>query len=234
MLKLRVLSTGSDGNCYFLEDSDGQILILDCGVPFMEIKKALNFDFTNVAGCFVTHRHIDHYKSFPDIKKFGIPTFSPFENQPIRENKTFGNYYLTCFKVPHNDNPNYGVVIKNGDDRLLYCTDMEYIPYTFRAMKINHFVVECNYQKQYLDLDAPNKEHKILGHCGLDTLIDFLKQNQTEYMKNIVIVHMGVGSCNPKECVTEIERTLGALVDVDYARPNESYDFRVNKSDIFT
>lgn len=42
MLTLRVLATGSSGNCYFLRHDNG-VLILDGGIPSKDIKKALNW-----------------------------------------------------------------------------------------------------------------------------------------------------------------------------------------------
>lgn len=55
-MRLTVLSTGSSGNGYLLE-TDNEILILECGVPFREVKKALNFDLSKIVGCFISHSH---------------------------------------------------------------------------------------------------------------------------------------------------------------------------------
>ena len=60
-MRLNVLGSGSEGNTY-LVNCDGEILILDCGISLKEAKIALNFDLTNVVGCFVTHNHFDHSK----------------------------------------------------------------------------------------------------------------------------------------------------------------------------
>lgn len=56
MLKLKVLSTGSKGNCYLLS-TENETLILDCGIPIMDIKKCLDFDLGGVVGVVVTHSH---------------------------------------------------------------------------------------------------------------------------------------------------------------------------------
>ena len=39
---LKVLGSGSSGNCYILE-SDTEALIIEAGVPFLDVKKALDF-----------------------------------------------------------------------------------------------------------------------------------------------------------------------------------------------
>ena len=56
-MKLKVISTGSIGNSYLLE-SNTDTLIIECGVLFKDIKKALNFDLKSVAGCLITHEHL--------------------------------------------------------------------------------------------------------------------------------------------------------------------------------
>lgn len=56
MLILKVLGSSSKGNCYLLTCND-ETLILDCGVPIMEIKKGLNWNIGGIAGVVVTHAH---------------------------------------------------------------------------------------------------------------------------------------------------------------------------------
>ena len=57
MMKLKVLSSGSQGNCYLLS-TENETLILDCGLPIMEIKKGLDFDLGGIKGVLVTHAHL--------------------------------------------------------------------------------------------------------------------------------------------------------------------------------
>lgn len=56
-MRLRVLSSGSQGNCYLLE-ADTETLILDCGIPIKDIKIGLDFDLRRVSGVLVTHSHL--------------------------------------------------------------------------------------------------------------------------------------------------------------------------------
>ena len=65
---LKTVSTGSTGNCYLLIAGSGETLILDCGIPIMEIKKALNWNIKNVVGVLCTHKHLDHSKSLKDFE----------------------------------------------------------------------------------------------------------------------------------------------------------------------
>lgn len=55
-MRIDVLNSGSDGNCYLVE-CENEVLILDCGVSAKEVKKALNFDLSKIVGCFISHSH---------------------------------------------------------------------------------------------------------------------------------------------------------------------------------
>lgn len=55
-MRLTVLNSGSDGNGYLLECGN-EVLILECGVPLMDAKIALNFDLSKIVGCYISHSH---------------------------------------------------------------------------------------------------------------------------------------------------------------------------------
>lgn len=57
MLVLKTIATGSSGNSYALMNGK-EILLIDCGVNAMEIKKAIDFRISDVAGCIVSHKHL--------------------------------------------------------------------------------------------------------------------------------------------------------------------------------
>lgn len=55
-MRLTVLNSGSNGNCYLLE-CENEVLVLECGVSSKIVKKALNFDLSKIVGCFISHSH---------------------------------------------------------------------------------------------------------------------------------------------------------------------------------
>ena len=77
-MKLKVLSSGSQGNCYILQ-SEKEQLILDCGIGLKYIKAGLGFNISNVAGCLVTHHHKDHDLTSNELIKMGIYVIRPFD-----------------------------------------------------------------------------------------------------------------------------------------------------------
>lgn len=104
-MRLRVLGSGSSGNCYILEN-DNEALIIEAGLPFMEVKKTLNFNVMKIKAVITTHIHSDHHQYFFQYVRAGIPVWEPFklidgnilqfgkESFSIRafENRDNGNY----------------------------------------------------------------------------------------------------------------------------------------------
>lgn len=48
-MRLIVLGSNSLGNCYILENKK-EALIIEAGVPFQEVKKAMNYDIGKIVG----------------------------------------------------------------------------------------------------------------------------------------------------------------------------------------
>lgn len=56
-MKLKVLASGSKGNCYILESPTGSLLI-EAGIPWKQIQKGLNFDLRQVVAALISHEHL--------------------------------------------------------------------------------------------------------------------------------------------------------------------------------
>ena len=220
-MKFKCLGSGSNGNCYILDNGE-QTLILDCGVNIREIKVGLDFRVDNVACCLVTHRHSDHNRALRKIQKIGFDVYAPYLEEKSEERKiikkVFGTYTVYAFRLPHNDTENYGFLIESNGEKVLYLTDFEYCPFNFKSQKVNHFIVECNYQDELVDEDKPNYIHKILGHCGLSTTKELIEVNKTDAMKNIILVHLGEETTNRKQIVDVISKVAnsGNFVECAY------------------
>ena len=55
---LKILNSNSSGNCYILQAEDNSSLIIEGGVNLKEVKKALNFNISKVAGVIISHEHL--------------------------------------------------------------------------------------------------------------------------------------------------------------------------------
>lgn len=150
----------------------------------------------------------DHSKSVADIKKMGITVWEPHLDEKTYQRKQFGKFNVQCFDLPHNGTSNRGFLIEVDGQKILYMTDFEYCPYVFAKQKINHILIECNYQQELVDRDLPNYEHKIRGHCSLDTCKEFIKVNATDNLQTVILCHLGQETTEPEECVADIQKIV--------------------------
>lgn len=203
---VRCIGSGSSGNSYALYDNSENILLLDLGLPRKEILKAIDFRVSDVVGAVVTHEHKDHSRAVKDFEDMGIPVFKPYESEMPRQVRTYGSFAIKSFDLPHNGTENRGFLIDVAGQRILYMTDFEYCKYNFQSLKINHILIEANYQKELVEIDLPNYEHKIKGHCSLKTCCDFIKSNKTNALRTVILCHLGAETTIAEECIGEVQK----------------------------
>ena len=223
-MRLVVISTGSSGNCYLLK-SQKECLVIENGVPFIEVKKVLDFNISKIVGNLSSHKHLDHNKYTKEYRNAGIPTFCPFEKDKadvVRKIVRFGGFTIQCFPLIH-DVDCYGFYIKHEEcGKCLFITDTEYVPQIFRQLNVNHIFVECNYMSNMVDRSLPNYEHKLRHHMSLETCKSFIQANATDYLKTVVLLHMGVETCDPQECVEEVQKCV-KNANVDFAEKGKEF-----------
>ena len=187
-MKLKVLGSGSSGNCYILE-SDTEALIIEAGVRFKDVKVALDFNVSKIVGVVISHSHGDHAKHAPEYKRTGIPVFKPYESDMGRQIRTLGGFVVKSFPLVH-DVPCFGFLVVHPEmGRLLYVTDTEYCK--FRFDRLNHILVEANYSPACMEsTDSPKRNHVLTGHMSIDTAVEFLKANTSPALRNVVLLHL--------------------------------------------
>lgn len=225
MLICKTIATGSSGNCYALMN-DSEILLLDLGVNAKVIKKAIDFRISNVVGAVVSHGHLDHAKSVKDFENMGIPVFKPYDETIACSLKIrYGSFGVQAFKVPHDGIPCYGFYITVDGHRILYATDFEYLPCSFKNVRLTDMIVECNHQKELVDKGQAKYPHQIKGHCSLDTLIEkVIKENMTSDLRTVILCHLSSDSASPEECLAEIQNVVGAGVKCVCASAGETVE----------
>lgn len=177
MVKFISLSSGSSGNCYYLESSDGAILI-DVGIPTRNINKELkqlgaSLDSGHIKGVLITHEHADHIRSVGAVGGgYNIPIYasvpvhnsiatSRFVTEDIgasRRNIQLGEIFdvagfeIRSFLVPHDSVQNYGYYITRGNFSMTLATDVGHITSDLRkyASMSKYLIIEANYDHEML------------------------------------------------------------------------------------
>lgn len=230
MLICKTIATGSSGNSYALMN-DNEILLLDLGVNAKVVKKAIDFRISDVIGAVVTHSHLDHSKAVEDFENMGISVFKPYDETKACPLKIkYGSFGIQAFKVPHDGVPCYGFYIMVDGHRILYATDFEYLPYSFKNVRLTDMIVECNHQTELVDKGQAKYTHQIKGHCSLDTLIEkVIKENMTSDLRTVILCHLSQDSACPEECLAEVQNVVGEDVSVVVARKDLEVDLKESR-----
>lgn len=218
MSKLKVLSSGSHGNCALIYDSRGKCIMLDMGLPWQEILQGLNYDLASVSLALASHNHhADHTKSIVHCINSGIPTFG---------NKDICDHYKGCqlldkmvkvdgfkvqtFELVHNA-PNNAFIVDTVDQiRILYCTDTQYIPK--RVKGVNVAIIECNHDESTIIdnlCEGVESRSQFENHHSLDACIEYLKSIYSADLTTVILWHPSGTNLNKKEAVRRVEEELG-------------------------
>ena len=229
-MKIKIIKSGSSGNCYSVFDGETKILI-ECGITIKEIKKALDFKLSDISGCIVSHIHKDHSKAMPDLTKAGIDCYASIETiedmllsghriHQLSPMNTFciGTYTIMPFDTQHDCAGSCGFLIqsKNGK-KLVFATDTFYIKYIFNS--INIWMIECNYSKELLykniesGIISPAIKNRILkSHFSLDNVKKFFQANDMSMCEQIYLLHLSRDNSDVKLFETEIKKITGKPV----------------------
>jgi len=233
MIKFTPIASGSSGNCYHLTDGHTQIL-LECGLPFKKIRRALNFNTSSLSAILVSHSHLDHSRAAKEAARAGINVMSSqatldalglsghrFHTITAREQFQLGTWTVLPFETVHEGEKGdtLGFLLASGDERLLFLTDSCYCPVRFSGLNV--IAVECNYVDDLLDdnvraggVDRSLRKRIKASHMSLSTLKDFLEVNDLSRVRAIYLLHLSDGNSDAERFKKEVEETTGKPVYV--------------------
>lgn len=233
------INTGSIGNSYFLKSTKGEILFIDCGVRFSEVKKALNFDLSGSVGCLLGHQHMDHLGYAKEFINAGIDVytndecaeFSKIKSHRLHvvyENKVFklGSFTVMPFELKH-DVKNFGYLIHHPEcGTTVYITDTYYVPTTFKGL--NNIIIEANFDQEIIDqklkIDKKFLRDRILkSHLSIEHCLNVLRANDLTAVNNICLIHLSESNSNEQKFKQLVENQTGKNVHV--ARKNMVIEF---------
>jgi phosphoribosyl 1,2-cyclic phosphodiesterase len=233
-MRLKVLGSGSSGNCYILQGA-GISLLLECGLPWKQILRGLDFNISNVAGCLVSHEHGDHSKAVVGAMNAGIDVYTSVGTvealnisgwamnsyrlsfaQPIKQFKAH-DFNILPFEVEHDAAEPFGFLIHHPDmGKLLYITDSFYCKYRFT---VEHIMIECNFSIDILrrnmemgGLDPVLAQRLLKSHFSLENVKEFLMANDLTNVRDITLIHLSDKNSDSQLFKWEIEKLTGKMV----------------------
>lgn len=232
MVKITPLSSSSLGNAYHITDGTTALLI-ECGIPFREIRRKLNFKTSEIAGCLITHEHQDHCSALRDVLRAGIDAYASLGTiksvnishhrlrriEPRRPLK-LGTWNILPFETEHNAAEPLGFLLASKlGAKLLFATDTYYVRYKFQGL--THIMIECNYTIDALRENVASGEvpryvaRKLMrAHFSLENVKEFFRSNDLSKVQEIWLIHLSNKNADAERFKKEIQAITGKPVHV--------------------
>ncbi|MBC6312006.1 MBL fold metallo-hydrolase [Listeria immobilis] len=231
-MNIKTIASGSKGNAYVISSGRSRLLI-ECGINFDKIRKALNFDLSTVEGCLISHEHGDHsagvkkmlrtsnikiYASEGTLSALNVPDSRQFILKE-KQAQNVGDWTVLPFRTEHDAEEPLGFMIQQKNERLLFITDSYYVRYKFK--NINYLMIECNYSADILEENVINKvvhpvqkKRVLQSHFSLENVKDFLKANDLSQLREIHLLHISDKNGDKERFKKEIQAMTGIPVYV--------------------
>ncbi len=226
-MKLTVLASGSKGNATYLETPSTKLLI-DVGISHRQIKKRMadqGYDIDRLDAIVITHEHTDHIKGLTvTLKRHPIPVYvtektyhhmyfktkenidaSLMQYVTTYETFTINELQVTPFRVSHDAEDTVGYVFEEAGKKLVYVTDIGYLPKTDLPLLKNAdaYVFESNYDVTLLFTSnrpfyLKQRIDSVKGHMSNTDSAYNMTQLIGEKTKHIILAHPS-RECNTKE-----------------------------------
>jgi len=246
-MKVSVLSSGSKGNCTYVETKNHKILI-DIGTSCLYVEKALksiNVDPSEIDLVLITHAHIDHVNGLKVFCKKYNPLVYISEKILKESNLKINNINneeeievssdisIKSIKLSHDVKDIRGFVIEEHSSSMVYITDTGYVnEKNFKLISNkNIYVFESNHDVEML-MNNPKYPHhtkiRILsdkGHLSNKDSAYYLTKLIGKDTKHIILAHLSEQNNTEELALNTLKETLKrkeiVFNDILIARQNE-------------
>lgn len=241
-MDLKILGSSSKGNCYILDNGD-EALVLECGIPFKNVREAVNFNTGRIVGAVISHEHGDHSKAVQKFLEAFIPVFTSRGtaralgiegNNLVTEVAdhvmySVGQFSVLPFPVEHDAAQPFGFLVYHpAMGTMMFATDtrwLRYKPYglndIFKFQRLNNILIECNYRHDIMEANiASGKLPKNTArrtektHCSFAECRAILLAQDLSEVNNIVLMHLSDGNSNASEFQKDIQEATGKTVTI--------------------
>jgi phosphoribosyl 1,2-cyclic phosphodiesterase len=241
-MMMNVIASGSSGNCYLLE-GEKEALVIEAGVRFNTVQRAIEYRTHKISGLLVTHEHLDHSKYIDQFVRRGIDVYANQETMAkvfmtlkakachkngmfhlLKENEVekIGKFFVQPFRVKH-DVPCFGFYIIHPEcGNIVFITDFSNCDYNFPG--VNHWIVEANFSKflLYNNLEKgvipPAIVNRLVkSHSEIHNTCDFLLSQDLSDSETITLIHLSQNNSDETLFEEKVKRATG--VPVQIAKP---------------
>ena len=211
-MKVKVIASGSKGNCTLIQTNKIKILI-DIGIGYHQLASELekiNLEPQNIDAILITHTHSDHIKGLQAlVKKTNLKVYMLEEMEPelikkIPENNLhlysnplmLEDLTINLIQISH-DVAGVGFIIEHNGHSLVYITDTGYINRKYIPLMKNKdlYIIESNHDEEMV-MEGPYPyilKQRVLsdkGHLSNHTTAEYLLETVGNNTKQIILAHI--------------------------------------------
>lgn len=223
-----MISTGSKGNSYLITTKENNYYLIDFGITLSKLKKYV--DIKELKAIFITHIHNDHILGLKNLK-YDIPIIAKGKTKEYLENNyslnllddninKFEDISFDFFELSH-DVENYGIIIKDKINELVYITDTGYIPQKYYSLLKDKsiYLVESNYDDEMI-MHSEYPYYLIqrivsdIGHLSNYQTSKFLSNVIGKNTKKVLLIHLSEHNNTKEACLTAINKIVNFEVSI--------------------
>lgn len=237
MISVRTFGSGSAGNAYWITDEPqggGSALLLECGLPWDDIREASHYATWALDGVLVSHAHQDHARGVVDAVNSGVPCYMSGVAQStvgvlgwrrvglpdLRHAQKIGSWRVRAFPVEHDSPGTLGFAIAGpSGESLVYVGETPYCRQRFASPEI--FMVEANYSDADLtrrqaagEIDDAQAHRLRRAHMSLETALRLLAANDLSKTRQIILCHLSDRHADAEAFAAAVRRQTGKPVEV--------------------
>ena len=204
-------------------------LLIDPGIRFSALRKALGIGTPGLAGCLISHQHGDHAKGAGELARRGVPIYTSRECAEALGVEAIHvehgvplescGWRITPWDAVHDVRCLGFIIDSPSGDRLMYATDTAYVPYRFDGL--THVAIGANYSEATLaarvasgEMDPSHGERVLSCHMSIERVVEFLRANDLSRLREVYLLHLSASNSNEAEFKLAVQRAAGVPVFV--------------------
>lgn len=225
MIEIKVLASGSRGNCTALRSGSTTIL-LDAGIMYSTIREAL--DFKNPAAALITHEHGDHarrttvfelfnrgvdvYLTAGTAEALGLPKHHRIHRIDYEPFRIGLNWLVKASRVQHDAAEPVAFNLIDGAEKVWYLTDLgDLPPINYDTPLGLKLIIEANHSEGALqgsNISAKLKRRIWENHLSIEQVERFFRESELPSLKEVHVIHVSKRHGD----AAEFQRRIQAIV----------------------
>lgn len=252
-LQVASIASGSNGNCYYVEN-DQEAILVDVGISCKELEKRMKrmgLLMEKVKAIFISHEHADHICGLATTsKKYVVPVY--ITTATLRAARTFvpkeqifsfapgqavsiGGLTITAFSKMHDAADAHSFIIRQGSATVGVFTDIglpcENVIRYFR--QCNAVFLESNYDEDMLMKGSypyylKHRIHGDYGHLSNRQALNLFLQHKSSALRHLFLSHLSKNNNCPKLVQDLFTQHAGDVHITVASRYEESAVYRID------